>query len=115
MPQFKNQKFKVPNNTVGKLLQQELMGLGYRWESDGRRIREENITYYYTTEHGHIQYGSTQGYFDRQPHKEVIVVTESRLVIAELKPVRDKIILLGKTYYKDDVEAALSKLERATV
>lgn len=113
MPQFKTQKFKVPNNTVGVLLQEELIKKGYRWGVDGVRVRTDNITFYYTEDNGRITFGSTQDYFNAHRGEEMLVVTESRLVVAELKPRRDKVIVFGRTYYKDDVDRALARLEIA--
>lgn len=110
---FKNQKFKVPNNTVGQLLQKELIAQGYRWSDNSEVVRLENIVYYYTNMIGRITYGSTQSYFDESNFEEMIVVTENRLAIAELKTRREKVIVFGKTYFKDDVDAALSRLEIA--
>lgn len=115
MPEFKAMKFKVPNNTVGQALQKELFTMGYKWKRENLRVRTEDITFYYTTQNGEIQYGSTQEYFDRQYAEERIVVTESRLVVAELVPRREKVVVFGKTYYKDDVDAVLANLPRATL
>jgi hypothetical protein len=112
MPQFKNQKFKVPNATVGRLLQEKLIAEGYRWELNGDKVREDiTAPYFYTYSYGKITYGSLESFFSKHENEEMLVVTESRLAIAELKPRRDKVIVFGRTYYKDDVDRALAHLE----
>lgn len=115
MTQFKNQKFKVPNSTVGKLLQKELFEQGYTWSMNPTEVRDDHIVYFYTKENGRITFGETQAYFDESRFTEMLVVTESRLAIAELKERREKVIVFGKTYYKDDVDAALALLPKAVV
>lgn len=115
MTQFKNQKIKVPNDTIGQLLQEELIKQGYKWSHNSTEIRRERIAFYYTATNGRLTFGTTQEYFNSSDHEEVIVVTESRLAIAELKPRREKVIVFGGTYFKDDVDRALSRLERAPV
>lgn len=110
---FQDQKFKVPSNAVGVALQEKLIKQGYRWAIDGTAIRRDDISFYYTETNGRISFGSTQSYFNSHRGEEMIIVTESQLVVAELKPRRDKVVIFGRTYYKDDVDSALSKLEIA--
>lgn len=115
MPQFKNQKFKVTNATIGRLLQEKLLAEGYHWEGGSSEVKDNGAVYFYTYSSGKLTFGTLESFFNQHKNEEVRVITENRLVIAELQPKRDKVIVFGKTYYKDDVEAALSQLQIATV
>jgi hypothetical protein len=112
---MKNQKFKVANATVSRLLQEELFKQGYAWGINGNNIANENHPYIYTYEDGLITHGDTPYHFDEHKNEEVRVITENKLVIAELQALRPKVIVFGKTYYKDDFDAAVAQLEVARV
>jgi hypothetical protein len=112
---MKNQKFKVANATISRLLQEELFKQGYGWGINGTNIVHELKPFIYTYDTGLITHGITPSHFDESTNAEVRIITENKLVIAELQPVREKVIVFGKTYYKDDVDAALAKLEVARV
>lgn len=115
MTQFKNQKFKVANATISRLLQEELFKQGYKWGINGQNIAHDHKPYLYTYESGTINYGDTVSHYLEHANEETRIITENKLVIAELQPIRPKTIIFGKTYYKDDVDAALAKLEVARV
>lgn len=116
MSNFQNQKFKVPNATVGRLLQEKLLAEGYRWEGGGDTVREDLTNpYFYTYTYGKITYGTLESFFEKHANPEMIVVTESRLAIADIMPRRERVIVFGKTYYRDEVDAALAKLQRVNV
>lgn len=113
---FKNQKFRVANGVISKLLQEELFKQGYKWGLCGQNVSHTHKPYLYTYESGAINFGDTLSHFLEHESEEIRVVTENRLVIAELKPVeRPKVVVFGHTYYKDEVVAALAKLGRAIV
>lgn len=112
---MKNQKFKVANGTISALLQEELFKQGYEWPSHGKNVANTDKSYLYTYADGEIRYGDMHSHFNEHTNTEYRVVTESKLTIAELQPVREKVIVFGKTYFKDDVDAALAKLEIAFV
>lgn len=112
---MKNQKFKVANATISRLLQEELFKQGYEWGINGTNVVHELKPFIYTYNNGLITHGVTPSHFDESTNVEVRVVTENKLVIAELQTLRPKTIIFGKTYYKDDVDAALAKLEVARV
>lgn len=112
---LKNQKFKVVNATISRLLQEELFKQGYEWGINGTNVANEVRPYIYTYDSGLITYGDSSQHFEEQSNEEVRIITENKLVIAELQPIRPKTIIFGKTYYKDDVDAALAKLEVARV
>lgn len=115
MSQLKNQKFKVANATIGRLLQEELLKQGYKWPISGAKVTHEQKPYLYTYDDGKIAYGDDPQHYNEHENTEVRVVTENRLVIAELQVVRPKVVVFGKTYYKDDVDAALALLPKAVV
>ena len=115
MAKFKNQKFKVANDTLCRVLQEELIRQGYTWAGDEAVVKNEHARYVYTSAAGRITYGALEDYYNGCDKPEMVFVTESRLVVAEIKPKREKVIVFGKTYYKDDVDAALAGLDRATV
>lgn len=111
---FLNQKFRVVNATISGLLQEELFKQGYKWAINGKNVTHATKPYIYTYEDSRLAFGDEDDHFNEHDNVEVIVITQLKLVIAELKPVeRTKVIVFGKTYYKDDVDAALAKLEGA--
>lgn len=115
MPEFKNQKIRVPSEAISKLVQEALFVQGYSWSISGQKPANLKCAYLYTYEDGNITNGVTEDHFREHKNQEVRAMTESRLVLVELTPVRTKVIMLGGTYYKDDVEAALALLPKATV
>jgi hypothetical protein len=110
---FKNQKFKVANATISRLLQEELLKQGYKWPISGAVVKYEQKPYLYVYDCGKFAYGDDLQHYNEHNNEEVRVITENKLVIAELQPVRDKVIVFGRTYYKDDVDRALAQLEIA--
>jgi hypothetical protein len=112
---FKNQKFKVANATISRLLQEELFKQGYAWSINGQNVAHDHKPYIYAYDDGRINFGDDSDHYDEHLNEETRIITENKLVIAELQPIRPKTIIFGKTYYKDDVDAALAKLEVARV
>jgi hypothetical protein len=115
MTQLKNQKFKVANATISRLLQEELLKQGYKWPISGAKVTHEQKPYLYTYDNGILAHGVDPQHYNEHENEETRIITENKLVIAELQTVRPKTIIFGKTYYKDDVDAALAKLEVARV
>lgn len=120
MSQFKAMKFKVANATISKALQDDLFEKGYHWAGAVKTSKEYEFTdmpHIFTDGTGCIMYGSGDtDYFERsKEYEEMVVVTKSKIVVSELVPKREKVVVFGKTYYKDDVDSALAKLARATV
>lgn len=120
MPEFKNQKFKVASPAHSRAIQYELFKQGYKWTGHNGSVYEyEDKTALFTDDDGYILYGNSEDSFfeTSKQYKEVTVVTKTvtKLVVTEFQPKREKVIVFGRTYYKDDVDAALAKLEVARV
>jgi hypothetical protein len=108
-------KIKVPSEGISRAVQEELFKQGYSWPTSGKTPSHLDEEYLFAYPSGAITHSSDSDTFRRNGGVEVIAVTESRLAVVEFKPVRDKVVVFGKTYYKDDVDAALAKLEVARV
>jgi hypothetical protein len=107
-------KVKVASPAISRAVQEELFKRGYKWTMNGDNVCHTDELYIFGYSNGTLTYGSDDYSFRGNGGTEMIATTESRLVVVGLVPVRDKVVVFGKTYYKDDVDAALAKLERAT-
>lgn len=122
MAKYKAMKMKIGNSTVSRAVQDDLFKQGYRWAGSSRDDQSPdyefvNMNFLYTSAAGEIMYSTDSSYFENSKgYEEVTVITTTKLVVAEFKvKERPKMVVLGKTYFRQDVEAALAKLEVAVV
>jgi hypothetical protein len=110
-------KFKCASAEHSRVIQEWLFSQGYSWcGSNSVQNTEQRYLFAYEDDK-HITHDNFDQVFDRKPFVEQVVTTTTKtvLVIQSVTPKRDKVVVFGKTYYKDDVDAALAKLEVARV
>lgn len=112
-------KFRCASPEHSRVIQEWLFAQGYRWNHTCEPVVSyvhEKFLFAYEDDkmltHDNNEYIFTNKHFVEQV---VTTTTKTILVVESVKPKREKVVVFGKTYYKDDVDAALSKLERATV
>lgn len=113
-------KFRVASEEHSRLIQEWLFDQGYSWGgSDGKQPRytEQKFLFAYNNSSKLLTHDNNVNIFNSKPFIEQLVTTTTKttLVIRSVTPKREKVIVFGRTYYKDDVDVALSKLEVATV
>jgi hypothetical protein len=110
-PPFQSMQFKINSPVHSTLVQKHLFSLGYQWISwsNGRSdqaVKMTDIPYLTTNDDGFI-FSSTEGRSESSiPHYELVTTYDIRRV-----PEVETVKLNGKTYRKEDLEAALEKLE----
>jgi hypothetical protein len=110
-------KFKCASAEHSRVIQEWLFSQGYSW-CGSKSVQNTEQRYLFAYEDDkHITHDNFDQVFDRKPFVEQVVTTTTKtvLVIQSVTPKRDKVVVFGKTYYKDDVDAALAKLEVARV
>lgn len=108
-----NQKIRVASEEISVAIQEHLFEQGYRWSSSGTKTAHTGSPYLYAKENGSITYGYDHDLFEEREFTETIYTTQSKLVVVSTTAVRPKVVLFGKTYFKDELDAALSKLQEA--
>lgn len=105
MSQFKNQIIEVNNKEESVAVQKYLFSLGYRWPGIHNRVSElpSNLKYLITRRSGIITYTRDISPLDScadfpRYNAELTVNLVKR---------RDTVVVLGKLYYKDEVEKLL--------
>lgn len=105
-----NQKIRVASAKINEAVQKDLFQQGYEWRSVGKNTQHTHGAFLYAHEDGHMSYGSDADHFAEHDFPEVVYTTENKLVVVKKEPVRAKVDLFGKTYFKDEVDAALATL-----
>lgn len=100
---FKNMKIRIKDEEHSKAVQEALFALGYRWVPNGFQVAHTEKDYLLTWSEGDITYGDIG--WGREKYQEVVLE-----MIPTFVPVRSKVEVLGKTYYKEDIEKALASL-----
>lgn len=110
-------KFKCASTDHSRLIQEWLFEQGYTWGGpQGRTVQNADQRYLFAYQSNKVlTHDSSDSVFDRKPFVEQHVTTTTKLVIHAVVPKREKVVVFGKTYFRDDVNAALAKLEVATV
>jgi hypothetical protein len=108
-----NQKIRIATSDISRAIQEDLFQQGYEWRSVGKNVQHATAAFLYAKEDGRLSYGQDRTLFEEKEYPEVIYTTQTKLVVVEKKPVRAKVVLFGKTYYKDELDAALSSLRTA--
>ncbi len=113
-------KFKCASPDHSRLIQEWLFAQGYTWGGPtGQKVEYTDARYLfaYNTDGKLLTHDSSEHTFITKPFVEQIVTTATRtiLVVQSVEPRREKVVVFGKTYYKDDVDAALAALPKATV
>lgn len=105
MSQFKDQIIEVHNKRDSIAVQKYLFSLGYRWTGSHNRIAElpSNVTYLITRKSGVITYISEIVPSDSCADFPRYTVE----LTVNLVKQRDTVVVLGKLYYKDEVERLL--------
>ena len=108
-------KFECASAEHSRVIQEWLFSQGYSWcgEKSVKNIERRYLFAYEDSKH--ITHDNSNQVFDSKPFVEQVVTTTSKLVIHSVVPKREKVVVFGKTYFRDDVNAALAKLEVATV
>lgn len=102
-------KFKVGGVDEGKRIQKHLYSLGYTWGYPGfDKDFDYKFKYLFTGKEGYITHSESHNYFAACDIPEMIVEEQVSLV---LKPIKEKIFILDKTYYLEDVVNALQNIE----
>lgn len=114
---YRNVKFRLETPEKSFLLQEELMKHGCDWITKGRCPRYTEAKYIYVDSYGVITYGHCDTYFSSistheeiEPHFSWAWTATVSLPAPRVKE-REKVILSGKIYFKDELDKALEKLE----
>lgn len=108
-----NQKIRIATPAISTAIQEDLFKQGYRWHSSKDTVKHTDAPYLYASEHGTLTYGYDDDNFDSKRYQEVLYTTQTKLTVVEKKPVRDKVALFGKIYFKDELDAAQENLRTA--
>lgn len=115
---LRNVKFQV-DKTTNKQVQDILFAAGCQWCGAGSKGQEYHHTeaeFLYVDRDGWITYsrlsGSGRAFFNTMTeYRELKVDTKVEVILSEIE--RPKTILFGRTYYTDELEAALKTLSQA--
>jgi len=110
-------KFKCASAEHSRVIQEWLFSQGYSWTGSKAVQNTEQRYLFAYHDDKYITHDSSEHVFDRKPFVEQVVTTTTKtvLVVQSVVPKREKVVVFGKTYYKDDVEAALAHLPRAVL
>jgi hypothetical protein len=107
-------KFKCASAEHSRVIQEWLFKQGFSWGgSTGQTVEYTDARYLFAYDDGKmLTHDMSEHTFIRKPFVEQVVMTTTKtiLVVDSVKPLREKVVVFGKTYYKDDVDAALAKL-----
>lgn len=108
-----NQKIRVASSQISTAIQKDLFEQGYQWRSIGKNVQHTGAKFLYAREDGNLSYGTDERIFSEKESTEMMYTTETKLVVTSKDPVRAKVVLFGKTYFKDELDAALAGLQVA--
>lgn len=108
-----DQKIRAAHASISEAIQKDLFEQGYEWRTVGKETQYTYAPFLYASEEGVISYGCDADSFDAHDFPEVVYTTENKLVVVKKDPVRAKVVLFGKTYFKDELDAALATLKVA--
>lgn len=108
-----NQKIRIATPAISRAIQEDLFKQGYTWRLAGNTPAHVHADFLYASEDGFLTFGEDDTNFDNKSYPEMIYTTESKLSVVSKKPTRTKIVLFGKTYFKDELDAALATLRTA--
>lgn len=111
---YESMRFRVASEMHSAAIQRHLFELGYAWRSTGKVPKHLSSSFLYAHSDGSLTHGMDSNNFRGKPFQEMRATTVSRLEVERLDPVREKVIVFGKTYYKDDLDEALAKLTTVT-
>jgi hypothetical protein len=112
-PLPKAMKFRVKDEQHSRDIQEWLFSLGYSWPAE-RLLDNLDKPHIYVSEEGYLSWDDDEEYFNTCENTEVTLeVTKQYHWSIVDKPERETVELNGKTYYKEELEEALGKLEEA--
>jgi len=108
-----NQKIRIASPAISCAIQEDLFKQGYRWPSVGQVPHHTAGKFLYAREDGTLRYGTDEQIFLEKDTAETVYTTATKLVVVSKKESRTKVVLFGKTYFKDELDAALAALSEA--
>lgn len=88
-------------------LQRNLFELGYSWPDDGQTIKSGHVGGIFTYQDGTMTYSTSEHTFCCHTNPEYEIEVK-----IELKEARDKVIIFGNEYYREDVEKVLDTIPK---
>lgn len=112
--EFRKIKIRLLSSTQSAAIQEFLFTQGCRWNT-GSEVKHEEAKYLFVEASGSIGWDNNKKFFDRSSsYKEMTFVTEMKAIVTghKLKD-RPTVVVLGKTYFEDELADRLADLKVA--
>lgn len=107
-------RIRVGNSVNSRAIQEFLFENGCSWSSNRKKVIYEDKPFLYVDEDGNITFSTGEDFYAESKvadYREMKFNFESITTVNAVPRIQETVVLFGKTYDKDELKDALTKLK----